>query len=64
MLNCYLGKLVDIEHYSKDEDKKQEASDLMALLTPIACLSGLQKSSICFVKNMAVMQNCRNLSSH
>ena len=36
MLNCYLGKLVDIEHYSKDEDKKQEASDLMALLTPIA----------------------------
>lgn len=35
-LSYYIAKLVDIEHMSSDADAKQEASDLMALLTPIA----------------------------
>ncbi len=36
MLSYYIAQLVDIEHLSEDETAKQEASDLMALLTPIA----------------------------
>lgn len=36
MLSYYIAKLVDVEHLSDDADAKQEASDLMALLTPIA----------------------------
>ncbi len=36
MLSYYLAQLVDIEHLSEDEDAKREASDLLALLTPIA----------------------------
>ena len=36
MLTHYIAQLVDIEHLSADEAAKKEASDLMALLTPIA----------------------------
>ena len=36
MLIYFIAKQVDIEHYCSDEAKKQKASDLMALLTPIA----------------------------
>ena len=36
MLSYYIAQLVDIEHASSDEAEKKKASDLMALLTPIA----------------------------
>lgn len=36
MLAQYCGQLLDIEFYSQDDDAKQEASELLALLTPIA----------------------------
>lgn len=36
MLIYFASQLVDIEHYSGDEEKKKEAADLLALLTPIA----------------------------
>ena len=36
MLIYYSAKLVDVEHFSKDEEARKEAADLLALLTPIA----------------------------
>ncbi len=36
MLLYYASQLVDIDHYSEDEELKAEANDLLALLTPIA----------------------------
>ncbi len=36
MLAHYCGQLLDIEHYSQDESEVKEASELLALLTPIA----------------------------
>ena len=36
MLSYYIAQLVDIEHLSQDEAERKKASDLMALLTPIA----------------------------
>lgn len=36
MLIYFASQLVDIEHYSQDEEAKKEASDLLAFLTPIA----------------------------
>ncbi|WP_096085917.1 acyl-CoA dehydrogenase C-terminal domain-containing protein [Agaribacterium haliotis] len=36
MLIHYVSMQVDIEHHSENEEEKQKASDLLALLTPIA----------------------------
>ncbi len=36
MLIYFASQLVDLEHYSDNEDEKKEAADLLALLTPIA----------------------------
>jgi len=36
MLAHYCGQLLDVEFYSQDESQQKEASDLLALLTPIA----------------------------
>ncbi len=36
MLIYYCAQLVDVEHFSQDEEARKEAADLLALLTPIA----------------------------
>ncbi|MFT5082977.1 MAG: alkylation response protein AidB-like acyl-CoA dehydrogenase [Lentisphaeria bacterium] len=72
MLIYYLSQLVDIEHASDDAALKDESSELLALLTPIAKAflteSGFESSNLalqCFgghgyVKEWGVEQNVRD----
>lgn len=72
MLIYFLSKLVDIEHLSADEHEKTEASELLALLTPIAKAflteTGFEASNLglqCFgghgyIKEWGAEQNVRD----
>ncbi len=72
MLIYFLSKMVDIEHVSDDEEQKTEASELLALLTPIAKAflteAGFESSNLglqCFgghgyIKEWGAEQNVRD----
>ncbi|MFL0799278.1 MAG: acyl-CoA dehydrogenase C-terminal domain-containing protein [Agarilytica sp.] len=72
MLLYYAAQLVDVEHYSKNEDDKNDASELLALLTPIAKAflteSGFESANLgvqCFgghgyIKEWGAEQNVRD----
>ncbi|MFL0802894.1 MAG: acyl-CoA dehydrogenase C-terminal domain-containing protein [Agarilytica sp.] len=72
MLLYYAAQLVDVEHYSKNEDDKNDAGELLALLTPIAKAflteSGFESANLgvqCFgghgyIKEWGAEQNVRD----
>ncbi len=72
MLLYYAAQLVDVEHYSKNEDDKSDAGELLALLTPIAKAflteSGFESANLgvqCFgghgyIKEWGAEQNVRD----
>ena len=72
MLLYYASQLVDIDHYSDDEELKKNANDLLALLTPIAKAflteTGLESANLgmqCFgghgyIREWGLEQNVRD----
>jgi alkylation response protein AidB-like acyl-CoA dehydrogenase len=72
MLIYYASKQVDIEHLSPDEERRGEAADLLALLTPIAKAflteAGIESANLamqCFgghgyIREAGVEQNARD----
>lgn len=72
MLTYYIAQLLDIESHGQEEDEKQEASDLLALLTPIAKAflteTGLESANLamqCFgghgyIREWGMEQNVRD----